>query len=257
MNKKITFFYFFLLMSVFAKAQTGSEKWLKGQISASSLAVEGITIFNAASNVSVVSDNSGAFSILVKQGDILEFSAVQFEGFRKYIGAQEFSLGIISVELIPKSIQLDEVVINERSGISAENLGLMSKGQHRLTPAERKLQTAGDFKASNLLGLLGGMLAVDPILNAINGRTKMLKKELMVEQKELLLGKLEYLFEHSYYTTKLKIPEEYISGFQYYCIEDPDFVRSLLEKNKTMSMFLMVGLAANFNKIREDHLSKN
>ena len=62
------------------------------------------------------------------------------------------------------------------------------------------------------------------------------------------MAKLENLFEDKYYIEKLKIPEEFIKGFQYYCIEDVDFSRSLKEKNKTMSMFLIVGLASEFNK---------
>ena len=60
--------------------------------------------------------------------------------------------------------------------------------------------------------------------------------------------KIENLFEDKYYIETLKIPEDLIKGFQYYCIEDLDFVRSLKEKNKTMSMFLIVGLASEFNK---------
>jgi hypothetical protein len=76
----------------------------------------------------------------------------------------------------------------------------------------------------------------------------MLKKELSVERKEFLMVKLESLFEDKYYVETLKVPEELIKGFQYYCIEDSDFARSLKEKNKTMTMFLIVGLASEFNK---------
>ena len=80
----------------------------------------------------------------------------------------------------------------------------------------------------------------------------MLKKELSVEKKEFLMLKLENLFEDKYYVETLRIPEELIKGFQYYCIEDPDFVRSINEKNKTMSMFLIVGLASEFKKNQEE-----
>jgi hypothetical protein len=150
--------------------------------------------------------------------------------------------------LTPKSIELNEVLINKNPNITAENLGIIPKDQVKLTPAERRLQTAGDFKPIHLLGLLGGFLAVDPILNAINGKTKMLKKDLAVERKEFLMVKLENLFDKSYYIQTLKIPEEFIRGFQYYCIEDVSFAQSLNDKNKTMSMFLIVILASEFNK---------
>jgi hypothetical protein len=251
----------FLFISTFvvqiAVAQVSVEKWVKGQVLSNAIPVEGINVTNASTKTTVVSDQYGVFSILAKEGDILNFSAVNYESLRKFINKQEFKLGTVTADLTPKSIELKEVIINENANISAENLGIIPRNQIKLTPAERKLQTAGDFKPIHLLGLLGGLLAVDPILNAINGRTKMLKKAVTVERDELLMAKLEVLFEDKYYIETLRIPEEYIKGFQYYCIEDPNFVRSLKEKNKTMSMFLIVGLASDYNKNRVGGVENN
>ena len=247
-NKVIVFFVFFGQFQ-FIDAQTNIEKWINGQVTVNNVSpVEGVNITNTSSKIMVVSDGYGHFSILVKEGDILSFSAVNYEPLRKIINKKEFTIGNVNADLTPRSIELNEVVVNKHSNISAENLGIIPKDQVKLTTAERRLQTAGDFKPIHLLGLLGGSLAVDPILNAISGRTKMLKKELSVEKKEFLMVKLENLFEDKYYLETLKIPEEFIKGFQYYCIEDIDFARSLKEKNKTMSMFLIVGLASQFNK---------
>ena len=227
----------------FVTAQSNVAKWINGQVTVNNVTpLEGVNITNTSSKVMVVSDQYGHFSIFAKEGDILSLSAVNYEHLRKFINRQEFNLGSITVNLTPKTIELDEVVINKHSDITAENLGIIPKDQVKLTTAERRLQTAGDFKPIHLLGLLGGSLEVDPILNAISGRTKMLKKELSVERKEFLMKKLESLFEDKYYIETLKIPEDFIKGFQYYCIENPDFVRSLKEKNKTMTMFLIVGL---------------
>ncbi|WP_232727108.1 carboxypeptidase-like regulatory domain-containing protein [Flavobacterium sp. 1] len=249
MNNNFTFLFISFFIIHLTAAQTNVEKWINGQITVNDISpLEGVNIMNTSSKVMAVSDQYGHFSIFVKEGDILNFSAVNYENLRKFINKKEFNLGSIAVNLTPKTIELDEVVINKYSDINAEDLGIIPKDQVKLTTAERRLQTAGDFKPIHLLGLLGGMLAVDPILNAINGRTKMLKKELSIEKKEFLMIKIENLFEDKYYIETLKIPEDLIKGFQYYCIEDLDFVRSLKEKNKTMSMFLIVGLASEFNK---------
>jgi hypothetical protein len=246
----ITLLFLFLLLSASVNAQTIVDKMIKGQVTSNAIPLEGINVTNTSNKIMVVSDQYGVFSVLAKEGDILNFSAVNYEYLRKYISVKEFRMGNIVVDLTPKSIELDEVIINEHSGISAENLGIIPRNQVKLTAAERRLQTAGDFKPIHLLGLLGGALAVDPILNAISGRTNMLKKALTVEKKEFLMAKLEVLFEDKFYIETLKIPEEFIKGFQYYCVEDADFVRSLKDKNKTMSMFLIVGLASNYNKNR-------
>jgi hypothetical protein len=46
------------------------------------------------------------------------------------------------------------------------------------------------------------------------------EKKVIVEYKEQMLIKLDYLFLilHS----NIKIPQEYVRGFQYYCVEDTD-----------------------------------
>jgi hypothetical protein len=246
-NFTFLFIYFFIIHQ--AVAQTNVEKWINGQVTVNNVSpLESVNIINTSSKVMAVSDEYGHFSILAKEGDILSFSLINYEHLRKFINKQEFNLGSIAVNLTPKTIELNEVVINKHSNITAENLGIIPKDQVKLTTAERRLQTAGEFKPIMLLGLLGGSMPLDPVINAITGRTKMLKKDLAVERKEFLMVKLENLFEERYYTESLKISKELIRGFQYYCIEDPDFVKSLKEKNKTITMFLIVGLASEFNK---------
>jgi hypothetical protein len=102
------------------------------------------------------------------------------------------------------------------------------------------------------LGLLGGSLQVDPILNAINGRTAMLKKSIDVEKKERLLVYIGALFDDEYYAKTLKISANYIKGFQYYCIEKEEFAVSLRSKNIAMIKLLIVPLAEKYNKIIAD-----
>ena len=138
--------------------------------------------------------------------------------------------------MIPKSIILKEVIVNE-SAISAESLGIIPYGQKKYTPAERKLYTATS----------GG--GIDGLLNTISGRKAMIKKEIIVEKKEQSLARLGILFEDKYYTENLKIPSEYIKGFQYYCVDDVPFANALSTKNKTLIMFLIVKLAETYNEI--------
>ncbi|MCI4441885.1 MAG: hypothetical protein JHC39_00115, partial [Lentimicrobium sp.] len=80
----------------------------------------------------------------------------------------------------------------------------------------------------------------------------MLKKELEVEKKEYLLMKIGMLFDDDYYIKTLKIPANYIKGFQYYCIENTNFVMALKSKNKTMTKFLIVPLAEKYIEIISD-----
>lgn len=237
-KKNITFLFFLFSLSQVISAQGGLEKWIKGQIITDTIPLQGVNIINASSKINSVSDQYGNFSILAKEGDVLNFSAIDYESLRKIINRQEFKLGTVVVNMRVASIELKEVIVNEHPEISAENLGIIPRDQVKLTAAERKVYTATQ--------------GTDVLLNYFSGRTKMLKKEVALEKKEVLMSKLEYLFDDKYYTETLKIPEELIKGFQYYCVEDADFVSSMQSKNKTMSMFLIVGLATVYNKNREN-----
>jgi len=149
-----------------------------------------------------------------------------------------------------KTTELKEVIVNKHPEINAVSLGISPKGIIHRTQIERRLYTAGDFKPIHLLGLLGGHLEVDPILNAISGRTKMIKKDIEVERKLRLLATIDALYKDAnYFTQTLKIPTDYIKAFQYYCIEDKLFAETLKTKNKIKIEYLLVPLAAKFNKI--------
>lgn len=213
---------------------------IQGKISADSSSVEAVNIVNTRTSKTTVSDKNGTFSLFVKEGDLLVFSAVNLVTLRRRINAQDLVVDVIKVQMALKNIPLKEVIINENSHITAENLGIIPYGQKKYTAAERKMYTATS----------GG--GIDGLLNTISGRKKMLKKEIVVEGKETALNRLEYLFEDEYYVEELKIPQDYIRGFQYYCVEDNGFVAALAAKNKTLTKFLITTLALKYNKIIKD-----
>ncbi|MFV8344819.1 hypothetical protein [Flavobacterium sp. ZB4P13] len=229
----LQFIVFLFVQVAFGQMDNGKE--LRGKIIADSVAVDCITIENVTTDKTAFSDVNGFFTIAVKEGDVLVFTAVHLEGLRRKINKQDLQ-DVITVMMLPKSIILNEVIVNE-SSITAESLGIIPYGQKKYTPAERKLYTATS----------GG--GIDGLLNAISGRKAMLKKEIVIEKKEQLLARIEVLFEDEYYIETLKIPTDYIKDFQYYCIDDTGFANALRSKNKTMVMFLIVKLAENYNKI--------
>ncbi len=233
---KIKTIIFLLILPAFLFGQTGVEKLVHGKIQADSTSVEGINVFNLVTEKSTKTDKNGVFFILAKANDLLVITAVNLEIKRKLIEEEDLKLKIIHIKMIPKNIQLKEVKVNENSQINAVNLGIVAKGQKTYTPAERKIYTARS-----------GFL--DRPLNWISGRTDMLKKELIVEKNEKMLIKLDGLFEEQFYTDDLKIPKEYIKGFKYYIIEDSEFVKALLDKNKTLMQYLIPRLAINYNQI--------
>lgn len=237
--RKIYIVLFLVFISQGLLSQTIKNVRLSGKILLDTVAVEKVNVTNTTTNQSSVSSENGSFTIPAKAGDVLVFSAINLETKRKVIDAEDLSK-VLVVQMAPKMTHLKEVKVNENAGVTAENLGIIPYGQKKYSPAERKLHEATTG---------GGIVPLNPILNAISGRTTMLKKEIQVERKEKLLNRFDGLYEDKYYTEVLKIPQEYIKGFQYYLIEDPDFAGALQAKNKTLTMFYIKRLALNYNQL--------
>ncbi|WP_095928805.1 carboxypeptidase-like regulatory domain-containing protein [Flavobacterium sp. ACN2] len=237
-NKIISIIVFLFFVQV-GFGQKTDLKLLVGRVQEQSTSIEGVNIINNATQAATVSDSDGNFSIAVHEGDVLVFSAVNLEPVKRRISAEDLTVSSLVIKMTAKEVELKEVIVNENANITAENLGIIPYGQKKYTPAERKLYTANST-------------SVDKLLNAISGRTSMLKKEVNVEKKEALFRKLEYLFEENYYTDRLKIPVDDIKGFQLFCVDDADFAVSLNIKNKTMSMFLITDLARKYLTILEN-----
>ena len=236
MRTNNTFLFFLCLLSQVVFGQIAGEIKIRGIIETDSTSVEGVNVVNLTTDLSTSSNKEGVFYLFVKEGDLLAFSAINLVTLRRRLTKADILQNSIAIKMVANSIPLKEVVVNGDSRISAENLGIIPYNQKKNTPAERKLFTARS-------GLL------DRPLNWMSGRTAMLKKEVAVEKNERLMYRLEYFFGDRYYIETLKIPEDYIRGFQYYCIEDNDFVAALNAKNKTLSMFLIITLAEKYNKI--------
>ena len=130
---------FFLVQLTFGQAEKVHE--IRGKISADSVLVDRVNVVNLTTEKATVSDAKGFFVLPVKIGDIIVFTAVNLETLRKKIDLQDLSKEFIAIQMIPKSIILKEVVVNE-SSITAESLGIIPYGQKKYTPAERKLYTA-------------------------------------------------------------------------------------------------------------------
>lgn len=247
MTKKILLLFFIIAINACVFSQ--NAKLVSGKILCEEIPVQGIQVLNLVSEKSTISDENGNFSILAKADEMLVFISINYDYKRKFLDQSDIDSSNFSIILTRKINQLDEVIVTKYPKLNAVDLGILSKPAKEYTPAERRLKTAGDFKPIQLLGILGGQLPIDPIINAISGRTKMLKNNLKIERNQILLGKLENEFEDDYYINGLKINKDYIKAFQYYIIEDKEFLTAWKSKNKSILKFTMTKLAINFNKI--------
>ncbi|MBW1657013.1 hypothetical protein [Flavobacterium quisquiliarum] len=231
-------------------AQTQDRSVLNGKIVSSVSNADGVYVINAQTEETVTSDASGSFSIMAKADDVLVFSSVTFKEKRIMVKQEDFSNINFTVTLNMVMYQLQEVVIKRYDNINAESLGIIPEGQKKYTAAERKLRTATALDATaNGGGMVGGSISADPLLNFFSGRTAMLKKEAVVEKKEFFMRLLENMFSLEHFIERLKIPAEYVKGFEYYAVDNDKFTAVLNSKNKTSTEFLLGELAVKYKEI--------
>ena len=136
-NKSILFILLFLTQ--FISGQVLGEKHILGKIVVDTVAVEGVNIVNARNDKATISNKKGVFSVVVKVGDILVFSAVNLETLRKKISDEDLKSESLIFKMSPKTNHLREVIVRENTQVNAVSMGILPKEAKKYTAAERKL----------------------------------------------------------------------------------------------------------------------
>lgn len=220
----------------------GQTKKISGTITAGNATVEGIHVVNLSNEKTAVTNAQGIFEIEASEDDLLVFNAIHLEFWRQSVSSKDFINGTMTVKMTEKITELEEVVVRDRT-ITLKDLGIPYTPK-KYTVAERRLYTATSG---------GGFLPLDPIINWISGRTKMLKKELKNEKKNIARTRLSLYAPASYCIENLKIPEIYVEGFLYYAIEDPDLFELLEKYQKELALLKLSELSFDFlESLKED-----
>ncbi|WP_424493611.1 hypothetical protein [Salinimicrobium sp. GXAS 041] len=201
-------FLLLFLLGMFSCGIYGQERELiTAVVVKNDSVVQNVHVRNVSFGKYSVTNKKGEFSIHAMAGDTLVLSHVSTMDYIKTFSNAEMQQKPLMIVMQERSNELDEVVLNEYSDINAVSLGIIPHEIETPTLNERRLHTAGDFKPIHLLGLLGGSLQVDPILNAINGRTKRLKRNIRYENKEVNIAFLRNRFSE-YMRENMGLSEE-------------------------------------------------
>ena len=210
-------------------AQTLFTKQIEGRVYSESGDVAATHVLNITADKASITDLNGFFSIVAKLNDTLVFSAIQYKRKAMVVTSSVLESKLLYVPLEDAITELDEVVVMPYNltgdmtldldrmliepVITASTLGLPNAYIKPPTQAERKLfaATANPF------------MSFDPLINAITGRTKMLKERIARNKKYSRTLRVRAFYADSLYRRQLKIPEDNIADFMHYCEIDPDF----------------------------------
>jgi hypothetical protein len=149
--------------------------------------------------------------------------------------------------------QLDEVLVGKfltgdlrsdilntkiKDEINFYDLGISGYTGKPKTQSERRLYEANgaglNYKVL-ILQVLSGNIPINPILNGISGRTKMLKERIRLEALDVCMNKAKSEFSEAIFGN-LAIEDHLKTDFFYYASEDAKFME-LCQQDNGLAMF--------------------
>jgi len=210
--------------------------------------IEGIHIINKTSQKFTITNAFGVFKISGKLNDTIVFSSIQYKLHTIIVSKEIIAAKNLVVNLTEKVNELDEVIVGKiltgdlSSDINSSDLerpvnfydlGIPGNTAKPKTQSERRLLEAnGDGVNYKVLikQVLSGSVPINPIINAISGRTKMLKKRVKLEADDQLLNSIKARLSEDFFSV-YNLDKTLRKEFFYFCSEDENFSKRCKDKS--------------------------
>lgn len=224
---KIKLLVVVLLLFQFGRSQSVT---ISGNVE-STADVENIHVINTTAQKFTITDKSGAFVIPVRLYDTLKFSSVQHNLKTVVITKDIITSKTITVSLEEHITTLNQITVGKvltgdlssdignvegKAPINFYDVGIPGYTGKLATQSERRLNEATTS---------GAGIPLNPIINAITGRTKMLKKRIAHERNDALIKKIRKNFSKSLFIINT-LDETYRTDFFYFCEMDENFYKT-------------------------------
>jgi hypothetical protein len=227
--------FFLLLTTTFVSAQpiefTGN---VQGEDD-----LDQIHVINKTTKAYGITNVAGDFKILAKLNDTIVFSSILYQKKEIIVNPTDVKNKHISIKMFSFINELDEVVIGRiltgnmlsdiknmgnKKQITFADVGIPGYAGKPLTQSERRLKEASSLNPTVGGGIGGGGigLQLNPIINAITGRTKELKNRVDIENRENLLIKVKLKFINTFFE-EYPLIESKRDEFFLFCSEHKEF----------------------------------
>ena len=199
--------------------------------------VENIHVINQTSKLFTTTNSGGFFKITATYRDTLRFTSVRYSRKEVVVTYSNIQEQEITVYLEENINVLDEVIVGRvltgkldsdiensqaERPIDFYDLGLPGYTGRPLTQSERRLAEARKAQP--------GVIPILPLLNAISGRTKMLKERVILERKSTMMKSIKDRLSEDFFHTH-PLDERYHEEFFLFCQEDESFEQRCREKS--------------------------
>ncbi len=249
------FYSLILFLFVFCSdvmAQSPYFKEINGRVLSATKDVEAIHILNKTSNKATITNAKGDFSIPVRINDTLLISGVQFHKKEMLITTKLLAQTTIYITLIEKVNELDEIVVrpyNLSGNIASDELN--AKTDDIVTASTMGLPGANVIlppKSQRMLNSATSGFGIGTLINAISGRTKMLKKRVALERENRIIAEVSNNYDKKNLSIQSGIAEEKMDDFIFFCANDPDFYTIEEKKDELMMLAYLLEKIKQYKK---------
>lgn len=229
--KNLLFIVSFLFLSVIAIAQEDNRQLIRGQVIYRGSNVVNENVFNSTTEIGTITDSDGRFSIRVKAGDQLVFTAVNYQLMVFKVTEEILSKNRLVVEVTEKVTELDEVVVspeNQEKFLEVKN--------EKFKEFEYEIDRGTEVE--NVAYLSQNDRVTDRInfVNIFKAIFSAKEKEEEDDKKPILLSEvLRQVYDDEFFVSDLKLPQDKIDAFLLYC-DDRMATQSLLRKENEFQL---------------------
>jgi hypothetical protein len=233
MQNRILFLLFFL-SAVISYSQDDDRQYLRGQVIYRNVSVPNENVINVTTERATITNDKGEFGIMVKEGDELVFTAINYQLMVVKVTAEILEKNRLVVEVTEKVTELDEVVVtpeNQEKFLQAQNKELLDREYDyetdRLTAVENIALSDVDKGMKDGLNFVNIFKAL--LLAAKGNDTDVEREPLKVSEV------LRQVYDDEFFVLDLKLPQDKIDDFLLYCdTQLPE--RSLLQKRNEFQL---------------------
>jgi hypothetical protein len=218
----------FILIFFFIGISNAQTVEIHGKVIVDDDEIEGIHVINKTASRFTITDSNGAFTIPARLNDTIIFSAIKFKPKEVIINETILKSKVLYVYLTELVNQLNEVIVGKiltgnlwsdventdaKRDIDFYDLGIPGYTGKPLTQSERRYNEATTG---------GGIVPLNPLLNYLSGRTKMLKNQITLERLDECLNSIKSNLSRTFFEYN-ELDEALWTEFFYYCSEDEQF----------------------------------
>lgn len=209
--------------------------------------VENIHVINKTLEKYTVTNKLGEFKIIARLNDTLVISSIKYKRYTTIFSEENISNKSILILLQEQVNELDEVLIGKvltgdlmsdvqnsdaKPNINFYDVGIPGYTGKPKTQSERRLYEASDLNptAGGSLGGVGGSVSLGAVINALTGRTKMLKERVAIETKHDLMLSIKARLSKDFFASN-PLDEDHKMDFFFFCSDDKNFMKYC--KNKS------------------------